>query len=123
MIVACGFHPHWVSTLYIGVHVCCLWMMLYSAFIILGLSQYHGPKPLRTNTLEQIPRVNTLDQIPWTNTMDQKLSFPRYTCFSFCESACARIRNLYIVNLCVYTSWSMMNLCIALFLHFVKTDL
>ena len=30
-----------------------------------------GPKPLRTNTLDQIPRVNTLDLIPWTNTMDQ----------------------------------------------------
>jgi len=31
-----GFHPHCVSTLYLGVHVCYLSMMLYYAFTALS---------------------------------------------------------------------------------------
>ena len=31
-----GFHPHWVSTLNLGVHVCCLCVMLYYAFTTLS---------------------------------------------------------------------------------------
>jgi len=30
MTIAGGFHPHWVSTLNLGVHVCFLCVMIYS---------------------------------------------------------------------------------------------
>ena len=36
MIAAGGFHPHWVSTLYLSVHVCYLCVMPYSIFTALS---------------------------------------------------------------------------------------
>ena len=36
MTVGGGFHIHWVFTLYLGVHVCCLCVMLYFSFTALS---------------------------------------------------------------------------------------
>ena len=66
---------------------------------------------LRTKYHRVIPKYHE------PNTSDQKLSSPRYTHFSFCESACVHITDLYTVNLRVYAAWSMVNLRIPFFLH------
>ena len=67
-------------------------------FLVLGLTQYHGPKPLRTNTRDPIPGLNTSDAIPRTktiglNTTNPKISFPTCTRFSVHESACICMRD------------------------------
>jgi len=40
MIAIGGFHPHWVSTLYLGVHVCFLCVMICSIFTAPGYCLY-----------------------------------------------------------------------------------
>ena len=53
---------------------CALSPFIFSSLYTQILCQYLGPKPLRTNTLDQILRVNTSNQIPWTKYLG---SIPR----------------------------------------------
>ena len=82
---------------------CVLSPLIFSFLYNQILCQYLKPKPLMTNTLDQIPRVNTSDQIPWTqNTLDQNLGFPPCTLFSSYGSACIRILSFCSVDQHVY---------------------
>ena len=98
--------------------------MIFSSFYSLyaffnTMDQNHlGPIPW-IKYLGSIPRTKYHRPIPWIKYFGPKLSFPRYMCFSFPESACVRIHNLHTVNLRVYAAWSMVNLHIPLFLHYV----
>ena len=40
MIAVGGFHAHWVSTLYLGVHVCFLCVMIFFVFTAACYSLY-----------------------------------------------------------------------------------
>ena len=90
---------------------CTLGLMMFSSLYTLRpftipwtkttQDQYLGP-----NTQGQYLGPNTLDQYHGSkylgpNTTDQKLSFPTYTRFSFCESACVCIRECVKLT-CVY---------------------
>ena len=86
---------------------CPLSHLIFSSLYTQILYQQLGPKPVMTNTLDQIPSVNTTDQIAWTKTLDL---IPRTKTFVFQHvhsfppmGVCIYVYTLFVMWTSMYT--------------------